>query len=35
MVGVELFVYYVWFDEDDNTGFFSVGLDIFDRLYLK
>ena len=33
-VGVELVVYDVWFAEDDNTGFLSVGLDIFDRLYL-
>ena len=28
IVGVELVVYDVWFDEDDNTGFLSVGLDI-------
>ena len=28
-------VYDVWFSEDDNTGFLSVGLDIFGRLYLK
>ena len=34
-VGVELVVYDVWFAEDDNTGFLSVGLDIFVRLYLK
>ena len=34
-IGVELFVYDVWFAEDDNTSFLSVGLDIFDRLYLK
>ena len=32
-VGVKLVVYDVWFAEDDNTGFLSVGLDIFDRLY--
>ena len=32
---VELVVYDVWFAEDDNTGFLSVGLDIFDRFYLK
>ena len=25
----------LWFAEDDNTGFLSVGVDIFDRLYLK
>ena len=35
IVRVELVVYDVWFAEDDNTGFSSVGLDIFDRLYLK
>ena len=35
IVGVELVVYDVWFAEDDNTGFLSVGLDIFVRLYLK
>ena len=35
IVGVEWFVYDLWFAEDDNTGFLSVGLDIFDRLYLK
>ena len=34
-VGVELVVYDVWFAENDNTGFLSVGLDIFGRLYLK
>ena len=34
-VGVELVVYDVWFSEDGNTGFLSVGLDIFVRLYLK
>ena len=31
----KLVVYDVWFAEDDNTGFLSVGVDIFDRLYLK
>ena len=30
IVGVELVVYDEWFAEDDNTGFLSVGLDIFD-----
>ena len=30
IVGVELVVYGVWFSEDDNTGFLSVGVDIFD-----
>ena len=25
----------VWFAEDDKTGFLSVGVDIFDWLYLK
>ena len=34
-VGVELVVYDVWFAENDNMGFLSVGLDIFDHLYLK
>ena len=34
IVGVELVVYDVWAAEDDNTGFLSVGLDIFDQLYL-
>ena len=33
-VGVELVVYDVWFSEDDNTGFLSVGIDIFDQLHL-
>ena len=33
-VGVELVVYDVWFAEDNNTGFLSIGVDIFDRLYL-
>ena len=31
IVGVELVVYHVWFAEDDNTGFLSVGVVIFDR----
>ena len=35
IVGFELVVYDVWFAEDDNTGFLSVGVDIFDQLYLK
>ena len=35
IIADELVVYDVWFAEDYNTGFFSVGLDIFDRLYLK
>ena len=35
IVRVELVVYDVWFAEDDNTGFLSVGVDIFDWLYLK
>ena len=29
-IGVELVVYDVWFSEDDNTVFLSVGVDIFD-----
>ena len=29
----KLLVYDVWFSEDDNTGFLSVGVDIFDWLY--
>ena len=29
----KLVVYDAWFSEDDNTGFLSVGVDIFDRLY--
>ena len=35
IVRVKLLVYDVWFAEDDKTGFLSVGVDIFDRLYLK
>ena len=31
IVGVGLVVYDVWFAEDGNTGFLSVGVDIFDR----
>ena len=30
----KLVVYDVWFAEDDNTGFLSVGVVIFDQLYL-
>ena len=30
-VGIESLV---WAAEDDKTGFLSVGVDIFDRLYL-
>ena len=35
IVRVELVVYDVWCDEDDNTGFLNVGVDISDQLYLK
>ena len=35
IVRVKLLVYDVWFTEDDNTVFLSVGVHIFDRLYLK
>ena len=35
IVCVELVLYDVWCSEDDNTGFLSVGVDIFYRLYLK
>ena len=35
IVCVELVVYDVWCAEDDNTDFLSVGVDIFDQLYLK
>ena len=35
IVRVELVVYDVWFAEDDNTGFLSVGLDIFYQWYLE
>ena len=34
-VCVELLADDVWSDEDDKTGFLSVGVDIFDQLYLK
>ena len=34
IVQVKLVVYDAWFAEDNNTGFLSVGLDIFDWLYL-
>ena len=30
----KLVVYDVWFAKDDNTGFLSVGVDNFDRIYL-
>ena len=33
-VGIELLADDVWAAEDDKTGFLSVGVDIFDRLYL-
>ena len=33
-VGIELLAYYVWEAKDDKTGFFSVGVDIFNQLYL-
>ena len=35
IVGVKLVVYDVWFAEDNITDLLSVGLDIFDQLYLK
>ena len=31
--GIELLADDVWSAEDDKTGLFSVGVDIFDRLY--
>ena len=31
IVRVELVVYDVWFAEDDNTGFLSFAVDIFDQ----
>ena len=34
-VPVELLEYDVWAAENDKTGFLIVGVDIFDRLYLK
>ena len=35
IVGFEIVIHDVWFAEDDNTGFLSVGLDDLGRLYLK
>ena len=34
-VRVKLFADDVWADEDDKTGFLSVGVDMFNQLYLK
>ena len=34
-VPIELLADDVWADKDDKTGFLSVGVDIFDQLYLK
>ena len=34
-VPIELLADDVWADEDDKTGFLSVGVDVFDPLYLK
>ena len=34
-VRVKLLVYDVWAAEEDKTGFLSVEVDIFNRLYLK
>ena len=34
-VSVELLADDLWAAEDNKTGFFSVGVDSFDRLYLK
>ena len=34
-VPVELLAYYAWAAEDYKTGFLNVGVDIYDRLYLK
>ena len=34
-VRVKLLADDVWAAEDDKTGFLSVGMDIFDQLYLK
>ena len=31
----KILAYNVWAAEDDKTGFLSVGVNIFDRLYLK
>ena len=33
--GFEIVIHDVWFAEDDNTGFLSVGLDDLGQLYLK
>ena len=35
IVRVKLLVYDVWSAEEDRIGFLSVGVDIFDQLYLK
>ena len=35
IVRVKLLVYGVWVDEEEKTGFLSVGVNIFDQLYLK
>ena len=35
IVCVKLLVYDVWYAEEDRIGFLSVGVDIFDQLYLK
>ena len=35
IVRVKLVVYDVWSTKEDRIGFLSVGVDIFDRLYLK
>ena len=35
IVCVKLVVYDAWFSEDDNTGFLSVGVNIFERFYFK
>ena len=32
--GFEIVIHDLWFAEDDNTGFLSVGLDDLGRLYL-
>ena len=34
-VCVESLLYNIWTAKDDKTGFMSVGVDIFDPLYLK
>ena len=34
-VRVKLLAYDVWVAEDDKMGFLSIGVDIFDQLYLK